>query len=221
MSKFRDQTMICPSCHQPATYRQWDSINADLDPELRKEILSGKIYNWNCPHCGRLYKVLSPTLYHDMKRKFMIYFDPRRPKEGDGFTLPPDKKYIKFFKDYTYRSAFDFNDFREKIIQLESGLDDRIIELMKDVACYDNPPEGFPEDTEYRFCCVLPEEGEPEKILFECYFPKLSDNAFMPVPYEFYQNLEKEPMTNKIFEQMADFPEVSHSFLLEILKRKT
>lgn len=149
----------------------------------------------------------------------MIYFDPCRPEVGDGFSLPSDMKYFKTFSDYTYRSVFDINDLKEKIIQLETGLNDRIIEFMKDIACYNTPHEGLPKDTEYRFACLLPNAEKPETVLFECVFPKLRDNAYLPVPFEFYKTLEKEPMTNKLFEQKADFPEVSQTFLRKVLKR--
>lgn len=153
------------------------------------------------------------TLYHDMTRKLMIYYMPSRQENGRGLTISNSKLHFHLDPEYIHRCAYEIEDFMEKIAQLESGLDDRVIELMKMVITGKNRPVDVPEDVVLRFVMVVPgKDGKPKSLMFNCitggrHSP--NEQKVMMVPYEIYEDLDKEPMARKMFEQEAEFPEVS------------
>jgi len=111
----------------------------------------------------------------------------------------------------------------EKIAQLEYGLDDRVIELLKMVMTGKNHSKDLPENAELRFVAAVPDNGgEPKMLMFRCVTGKENaptDQKVMMVPFEVYKDLDKEPMARKMFEQEAEFPEVSQEFLRQLLGR--
>ena len=122
-------------------------------------------------------------------------------------------------EEYRRRCTYEIHDFQEKIQQLESGLNDCAIEVLKHVALYKRMPEGLPPDTEFRFGGVVPEEGGNRVLLFHCVSPNLDKSKIVTLPYSSYEDLAKDAMIEKIFEQDADFQEVSQAFLRLILRR--
>lgn len=131
MSECRTEQIKCPRCHYDSPMTVWNSINADLDPELKEKFLSGELFDWKCEVCGLETRVPFGTLYHDMENKFMLFFDPWEDSENkhDLFEVPvPDGFGIK---GYTFRSVYGMLNLREKIAILESGLNDIAVERMK------------------------------------------------------------------------------------------
>ena len=221
MSEISIHQIPCPSCGHTSEFKRWDSINVDLNPEMREDAKSGAIFMWRCPHCGESFVVPYATLYHDMKRKMMVYYLPSRPEGGEGFNVRSGRSHFKMDGEYTYRFTYEIEDFMEKIAQLESGLDDRVIELLKLVMTGKNRPENVPANAELRFVSIVPNNsGNPNKLLFrinngtQC---SPDEQKVMMIPYEAYLNLDKEPMTRKMFEQDAEFPEVSQEYLRMVL----
>lgn len=130
MSMMNKITVECAYCHAKGEYTHWSSINVDLNPELRKDIFSGKLFEFHCPECGKITYIPAGTLYHDMKRKFMLFFDFRKPQDFDyaPMEMPEDFPYLP---DYKTRGVFGLYQFKEKIRIFEHGLDDVAIERMK------------------------------------------------------------------------------------------
>ena len=100
---------------------------------------------------------------------------------------------------------------------LESGLNDCTIEVLKHVALYKRMPKGLPSDTEFRFGGVVPEDGDNRFLLFHCVSPSLDESKVVTLPYSSYEDMAKDSMIEKIFEQDADFPEISQTYLNKIL----
>ena len=221
MSKNSTHQIPCPSCGHTGEFTRWDSINVDLDPDMREKAKCGAIFTWTCPHCGETFTVPYATLYHDMKRNLMIYYLPTRPEDGKGLSISSFKHHFSLNPEYTYRCTYEIEDFMEKIAQLESGLDDRVIELLKMVMTGKNHPKDLPENAELRFVAAVPDNGgEPKTLMFRCVTGKENnskDQKVMMVPFEVYKDLDKEPMARKMFEQEAEFPEVSQAFLRRLL----
>ena len=72
MSKKRSIKINCQKCNKEFEITIYDSINVDIDPDLREEFLSNRIYFHKCPHCGEIHFLPMPVLYHDMTHKFMV-----------------------------------------------------------------------------------------------------------------------------------------------------
>lgn len=64
MSESRTEQIKCPRCHYDSPMTVWNSINADLDPELKEKLLDGELYHWKCEVCGLEIDVPFGTLYH-------------------------------------------------------------------------------------------------------------------------------------------------------------
>ena len=219
MSKISTHQIPCPSCGHTDEFTRWDSINVDLNPDMRDKAVSGQIFRWTCPHCGETFTVPYATLYHDMKRDFMVWYMPVRPSDGSGLKFRGANGPYRMGNGYRCRCTYEIHDFQEKIQQLESGLNDCAIELLKRVALYNRIPEGLPANTEFRFGGVFPEQGDNRFLLFHCVSDQMKEGKVVNIPFSAYEDLAKDSMVEKIFEQDAEFPEVSQGFLDKILKK--
>lgn len=157
MSECRKEQITCPRCHYDSPMTVWNSINADLDPELKEKFLDGDLFDWKCEVCGLETKVPFGTIYHDMEHRFMLFFDPwednREKDEAEeiempqGFNLP----------DYTFRWVYGINALREKINTLAAGLNDIAVERMKYFLRMDN--ENHIRNTD-EFVCAGIDDSE-------------------------------------------------------------
>lgn len=184
---------------------------------MREKVLRGELFRWTCPNCGETFTVPYATLYHDMKRKFMVYHMLNRPQNGEGLKFRGPNGPYRMGEDYRQRCTYEIHDFQEKIQQLESGLNDCTIEVLKHVALYKRMPKGLPSDTEFRFGGVVPEDGDNRFLLFHCVSSSLDESKVVTLPYSSYEDMAKDSMIEKIFEQDADFPEISQTYLNKIL----
>jgi Zn ribbon nucleic-acid-binding protein len=75
----------CPTCGVKGNTEIWYTINVDIDPEAKKQLLEGKINIFQCNHCG--YRDIVPVqlLYHDMKKRFCAQFVPFFKTEDKDF----------------------------------------------------------------------------------------------------------------------------------------
>lgn len=78
MSSFRKIQITCPDCNNEGGYTIWDSVNVDLNPEMRSKVMDGSLFSWTCPNCKKTFNAPYPFLYHDMTHNFMVQFDPER-----------------------------------------------------------------------------------------------------------------------------------------------
>lgn len=132
MSQSRNETLVCPRCGRQGTFTVWDSINADQDPDLKEKLLDETLFLWRCPHCGHQSYITFGTLYHDMERQFMLFFDH---KDGDNDiaedSFPIDEMFKQGDKHYKFRYVHGIRYLKEKIFIFEEGLSDIAIELIK------------------------------------------------------------------------------------------
>ena len=75
MSSFRKIKITCPDCNTEGEYTVWDSVNVDLDPELKSKVMDGSLFTWVCPKCKKSFNAPYSFLYHDMAHNFMVYFE--------------------------------------------------------------------------------------------------------------------------------------------------
>ena len=75
MSSFREIKINCPACNAEGPYLIWDSVNVDLNPELKPKVMDGSLFTWVCPNCKEKFNAPYSFLYHDMTHGFMVMFD--------------------------------------------------------------------------------------------------------------------------------------------------
>ncbi|MEG0657705.1 CpXC domain-containing protein [Anaerorhabdus sp.] len=128
MSKSSTRMFTCPKCGKDYEIEIWESINVELDPDLREKLFHNEIFKVECPHCHDVYQVVHPCLYHDPENKIMVYLiDDKIEKELEANPKIP----FDVIPGYTYRYCKKIMEFVEKVRILEEGLDDRIVEMAK------------------------------------------------------------------------------------------
>lgn len=89
MSKSHIAEITCPKCHSNGEFEVWDSINADLHPDLKDKLFSNDLFVYTCPICGAHIEICYGTLYHDRDDyfravdKFCTFCEVAIPKRGE------------------------------------------------------------------------------------------------------------------------------------------
>jgi len=144
MSMEHTEAIVCPECGKTQDFTIWLTLNGDLDPEAKQQLLDGTLFNFVCKNCGHKSNVNYGLLYHDMTHKAMVYYVDEDSVEQTQETMLDAQKKMGFdISGYRKRVVTDRNSLREKAIIFEHGLDDRVIEIIK-VIFYANAREQFP-----------------------------------------------------------------------------
>ena len=146
MSQHQEATYQCPNCGHEQEITIWESVNVQIDPEMKDKILNNEFFRQICSECNTVSQVYYTFLYHDMENSLMVYMiesdDTEEIKEeienikgiGDFFdygVLSNNTALKELDDDYCRRIVMNYNELLEKICIAQSKLDDRIIEIMK------------------------------------------------------------------------------------------
>lgn len=192
MSQFNIETIVCPQCNHRDHLRLWKEIYFDKDITAKNRLLEGTLFKYKCKKCGYAAAIAYNCIYKNTDRNFMIYFAADGDVEGmrdamDKVELDANKIAVNGIKyNVRRRIVISANAMREKIIILESGLDDRIIELMK------------------LFYISMIKKNNPDMEIIECLFYIVNDawrlelatidgkSFAIDVQKDIYDELEKE-----------------------------
>lgn len=132
MSNAYSTTLTCPHCHQAFDATVDRTIDAETDSDLLRLILEGTYGQTTCPHCLTKLYADTPLTVTDREYGTTLEFtattDPivvQRTAEHLMATIAERSA------NQQYRLVMHFDDLREKLIMLKSGLDDRVVEVMK------------------------------------------------------------------------------------------
>lgn len=134
MSKTHIEKIKCPECGAETEFLVWETMNTEIDPEVFDNIRNGDAFKWHCSGCDNKSLLFYPTIYHQVQDKFLISFVPGNTDSAVSYMKDVEKGNISgydFGTGYTKRVVGDINQLREKLVILDDGLDDRILELMK------------------------------------------------------------------------------------------
>lgn len=53
MSMYEKEKIQCPVCGTTGEFEMWKSVNTVLNPEKKEQLLSGSLFQYICPHCGK------------------------------------------------------------------------------------------------------------------------------------------------------------------------
>jgi hypothetical protein len=81
----------CPSCGSTGEATVCNSINAQLNPELKKQLLEGKVNLFHCEKCGGEYLMAVDLLYHDTEKGYCV--------QHFHFKNLQDKRFFRMFSD--------------------------------------------------------------------------------------------------------------------------
>ncbi len=135
MSKMHTDKITCPKCGNKHDFTFYDSVNTELDPDLKRDVRTGELFRFECPYCGTVADVVYQCLYHQVENRAMIFFIPNGETE-EAERLFKDSKNRSVGMPgldayYKKRIVTTMNDFKEKLKLLDEDLDDRAVEIMK------------------------------------------------------------------------------------------
>ena len=97
-------------------------------------MLTGDVFDFHCSRCGQTSRVGYPLLYHDPQHRVMIFMAQRDHKEAAHEALDTLLR-VPFNPvaagGYTLRAVTQPPELAEKILLLEKGMDDRVVEMNK------------------------------------------------------------------------------------------
>ncbi len=129
MSTTGTTSVACPQCGAKSEVKVFKTVNVTTDRNFREQLLSGEMLHFTCPSCGHEAELRYPLLYNDINNKFMVYFVP--DVDRDKVTDEALEKEYGDLAGIRRRLVGDYNELKEKIHIFESGLDDRVIEVVK------------------------------------------------------------------------------------------
>jgi len=145
MAVYHPITVKC-DCGNSLTVQLADSINVKRSPEAREKILRGELHRAACPACNRQMTVEKPFYYTDLSRNAFFRVSPRGERHLWKKASAQLEQAANFFPnaisksdERTLRVVFGMDELREKLVAQDSGLDDRLVELLKVFLIYEHP----------------------------------------------------------------------------------
>ncbi len=134
MSIPRRMTANCSKCGKQLSVTVFESVNSDYADDIAMQIMSGDLFNVECPHCNFVSHLEYDILYHDLRHGAMIWVVHNNSPE---YTKRVFKiRAMQKLPYKTSRIVEDMNALKEKVSCLESNRDDKIIELCKVFTAY-------------------------------------------------------------------------------------
>lgn len=133
MSHCVEREIACPRCGHKQPFTIWESINGAENPELKAQVITGDVFDYHCQRCGQASRVGYPLLYHDPGKHLMIFMAQRDRREAalaalDALLKAPGSPVSG---GYTLRAVTQPPEMAEKIILMDRGMDDRVVEMNK------------------------------------------------------------------------------------------
>lgn len=157
---------ICRNCSNTHKVEFVSSVNTHQSPELKEEVMSGRYFTWECPHCGCRNIINKPFLYHDPEQKLMMLLTDLPLRSED---LP---------EGYQGRLVKSVGDLMEKIKIFEAGLDDVVMEICKYITL-----QELQKDVVLKFYSI---DGADSEITFT--YPEGGDMQMIAVGFNVYED---------------------------------
>ncbi|QHI71410.1 CpXC domain-containing protein [Aminipila terrae] len=191
MSKCITNEVECPECGNKQNYVRWQSIIADIDPQLKEKVLNGELFVFDCKKCGKKFPITYPCLYHDMGKHLMVYLTSDKESINEMNKIlfdSPETFEIQARQGYIYRAVSTVNEMAEKIMIHDMKLDDRVIEIIKMLILFKSGNEGMDVDS-IAGMFYYPAKDHKHQIVI-----MFADGKQTFIPIE--EELIKETMTN-------------------------
>lgn len=120
MDNKEEIVLVCSQCGRKEEY----SIVHRIEPVQKEKVKDMSIFQWKCPQCGKVQKLVYPCFYVDKDKKIIVLL------QGQGVETMLDESDWKL-DGYTKRICRTIEEFSEKIRVLDLRLQDKIIEILK------------------------------------------------------------------------------------------
>ncbi|MDY6084768.1 MAG: CpXC domain-containing protein [Dialister sp.] len=130
MSKWRYHDVACPFCGRETKWKLWDYIYIGDEPAMKAAVRDHSAFYFRCSHCEKETYLHYSFLYQEDETKLLIYVCPDGSDYGEMQKKMTSKASF-LYRDYERRIVLSYNDFLEKLLIADAGLDDRVIEIIK------------------------------------------------------------------------------------------
>ena len=186
MSLEHTEMVTCPRCNKPNQVNVWQSLNGDLNPDAKQMLLDGILFHFKCQSFYHKCNLNYELLYHDMKHQAMVYYTSLYSIEKTIEMINATEETFRGgMPGYSIRIVTSQGTLREKAMIFESGLDDRIIEIMK-LIILTNAQNQYPEAV---IEAVFFSSVQGEEIIFEL-VSSVTLNA--KIPFAVYRKLSED-----------------------------
>ncbi len=142
MSIFQLESVTCPRCGASSSLDVSYSVNADLRPDLRQQVLDGQLQRTTCPSCAAVFRLEPRLTWLDVGRGQWI---AARPAADLPQWVDREREALATFarvrgalgEGIAPRVTFGWAGLREKLLLQQLGLDDVAVELVKIAAIRD------------------------------------------------------------------------------------
>ena len=129
MSIPRRISVSCPNCGKNFETTIFESLNTDFAPDVIETVISGERFAGKCLNCGFEAHLEYDMLYHDMKHGAAIWVvHDNGPEYARKVAEVRETELLPYSMT---RIVPNMDALREKAACLESGKDDRVVELCK------------------------------------------------------------------------------------------
>lgn len=206
----------CPSCGTLSEMTLWQSVTAIDSPDLKDDILKGKVNIFRCASCGASALVPVPLLYHDAEKQLMISFSPCEEKDKmhlfnevrEASRLSGE---LSELSDYNLRFVCSYNEFLEKILIFENGLSDKTIEVLKLLVLMQDS-----EKMDDRICMFGKKDGD--QIEFMVQDKKEGQIYTSRVPMETYNTVSKSLSESGVKDRSFDWEIIDLEYASSLLR---
>jgi hypothetical protein len=217
MAKPVSEHLACP-CGHTFEVTAADGLHVTDDPDLRAAIVGGDVRVYPCPSCGARVQLDALTGYTDLERGHWFVVFPESALADwrgavafadDSFRSVIEVRSAPIVKTWAprlrrgLRAVFGLDALRDKLLALDAGLDDRLVEQVKlDVVRWlELSPTGV-----VRF-----ERIEDDQLVFAWVHgrgPAAVPAQPLPVPLDVYQRLVtgadgERPRAPELFDTIA------------------
>lgn len=179
MSMPSKQTVPCPKCGKNIEFTMWQSINNQMSFAM-PDIISGKLFEVECKHCGLKTNVNYPILVNDMAHNVMIYYTY---PDGVEETEKALQSMNKLYKGRN-RIVTDQASLREKVAIFNAELDDRVVELLKALVMAQVADQLADKNVQGVF--FVPDENPRFEVVYD------GGSGHIPVDMDYYKKVEEE-----------------------------
>ncbi|NCC65022.1 MAG: hypothetical protein EOM15_10250 [Spirochaetia bacterium] len=119
--------ITCPHCNLSNSQSLSTKVDLTQYPKKKIAILTDSLFTVTCAHCQKQYSVEHELIVHDKNNRYALLLT----LQDDLFELDASISGIEASEYDTLRLVTSNAQLKEKILLLDAGLDDRVIELCK------------------------------------------------------------------------------------------
>ena len=137
MPQTTDDQVTCPQCGTTSDTIVWEGLNSITDKLEVDRLLEGSLFMHECPDCHARIELTYPCVYNDMRAGVMVQYIADEDKLDEAIAEVEKMKAadaeVEGAPTEKIRIVTTHNALREKVLILQDGLDDMVIEALKAV----------------------------------------------------------------------------------------